>query len=79
MQAEKVRSIFNELKRKRKVGKYYKSPYTNLPETTPIKLRRRSARINNKNISPPAAPDFDENLEVSQLEPFTEVCHSVFV
>ena len=67
------------MKRKRKVGKYYKSPYTNPPDTTPIKLRRRSSRINNKNISPPAAPDFDENLQESQYEPFTEVCDSTYI
>ena len=67
------------MKRKRKVGKYYKSPYTNPPDTTPIKLWRRSSRINNKNISPPAAPDFDENLQESQFEPFTEVCDSTYI
>ncbi|PWA38168.1 ulp1 protease family, C-terminal catalytic domain-containing protein [Artemisia annua] len=72
VKAEKVRSIFTSLKRKRKVGKYYKSPYTNPPDTTPIKLRRRSSRINHENMSPPKAPDFDDNLEVSQLEPFIE-------
>lgn len=68
-----VRSIFNANKCKRKIGKYNNSPYTKLSDTTPRVLRSPTFRNKYKKLSPPKAPDFDQNLELPPLEPFVEV------
>lgn len=70
VKAANIRYVFNSLKRKRKPGRFCTSPYTTPPDTTP--KRRRSSRINRENPSPPNAPDFDDTLIFSQLEPFVE-------
>ncbi|PWA72527.1 phospholipase-like protein [Artemisia annua] len=48
--AESVRATFHSLKRKRNPAKYFMSPFTALPDTTP--KRRRSSRLVDQNISP---------------------------